>query len=189
MWNPLHGNRVLYVLAIAALTAWSFWLEWAVITVERSDLEEMRAVAGLASRTDNVGQSFANLGRSMGSMLIGKKFPVTGLNAKLPLGPISLSYWLVPALIIAALVLHLLNFLRFSAVPIWLIRVLNVSALLLLACILAELVSRTLGLAGLSAGWLPCLAGGIKSLLMSWKDQPSGSGSRLPHFGNESRTA
>jgi hypothetical protein len=81
------------------------------------------------------------------------------------LGPLSLRYWLAPALLFTGMALGGLNRIRFCAVPTWFVGLLRLLSPVLLLIYLIDMVVRG-GISALSWGWIPLALASVTAELI-----------------------
>lgn len=111
MNNPQKGNRLILLVTALVLAGSSLFIQWGVLTVREENLPEMNLSMN--------GQSVAGgaLDGLLGAMMLGREIPVTGLNGHLPLGPVTIPFWLPVGAVIAGILFTVTNQARLSAVP------------------------------------------------------------------------
>jgi hypothetical protein len=153
MWKPQQGNKVLLLLFAAAISALSLPLAWGIYQIRSTDLKYHLKVNGM-----RVDPADSKIESSAPVDVRGMKIEVRGDNGHALLGATAVPYWLAPGAIIAGLLLTLLNYVRFSAVPRKIILSLSAAGGLLVLLFVLDIFTRG-GIAAVEFGWIPCWLG------------------------------
>jgi hypothetical protein len=158
MWTPEKGNTLLMWMVVTILCGWSLYAPWGDYHFTAEDHYRHARVNGRPIERKE-GASPASLG-----MIISAR-DVPGRLGTALIGPLSLRYWLAPALLLAGVVLGALNRIRFCAVPTRFIGLLRLLPPVLLLVYLVDMVVRG-GVSALSWGWIPLAVASVTAELI-----------------------